>query len=482
VTVAEICRITSRRRSSRDFNVGSPSLSGRFSGAEGGRPAAHRIPELRLWISQCSNPTHEPAELVLSVPAAVPAPPKVDSAVVQLTRAMTSPPWITGFSRICQPLFRQKRKKIRNNLIGPYDRKLLDSIPATAKRASSYRSRSWRIIRSAFSFLSLLLSAAAASPPVILKFHDSSRPFAPSPTGFLHIGSAGLSFSTALRPPHRRHDDPAHRRYRCRPHHTSFARFHFRRAEMARAGLGRGIRQSDRLALHQQLPGRSSSRVWRIAISPRQRPTPKTSRRGRPMAFQLRYAGAAAEEAAPRRAGEPFVLRFRVLATSRGCVEFHDNVFGHQSKSAGTWRTSPATQQRHTDLPHGLLRRRLDLRISPYHPRPGSSDQHFKHVLIFEAAGAVPPQFAHLPYYCSRWIEALEAEARACSSVTPSDGGFLSHAFVTSCGLLGWSPKDNREQMTRQELVDAFSFEGINHSNAVGTSRRPIRSIRRRSG
>jgi glutamyl-tRNA synthetase len=33
--------------------------------------------------------------------------------------------------------------------------------------------------------------------------------------------------------------------------------------------------------------------------------------------------------------------------------------------------------------------------------------------------------------------------------------------------LLGWSPKDNREQMTRQELIDAFSFEGINHSNAV---------------
>jgi glutamyl-tRNA synthetase len=33
--------------------------------------------------------------------------------------------------------------------------------------------------------------------------------------------------------------------------------------------------------------------------------------------------------------------------------------------------------------------------------------------------------------------------------------------------LLGWSPKDDREQMTRQALTDAFSFEGINHSNAV---------------
>ena len=33
--------------------------------------------------------------------------------------------------------------------------------------------------------------------------------------------------------------------------------------------------------------------------------------------------------------------------------------------------------------------------------------------------------------------------------------------------LLGWSPKDDREVMSRQDLIDAFSFEGINRSNAV---------------
>jgi glutamyl-tRNA synthetase len=33
--------------------------------------------------------------------------------------------------------------------------------------------------------------------------------------------------------------------------------------------------------------------------------------------------------------------------------------------------------------------------------------------------------------------------------------------------LLGWSPKDDRERMTRQDLIDAFSFEGVNRSNAV---------------
>ncbi|MGA2601881.1 MAG: glutamate--tRNA ligase family protein, partial [Bryobacteraceae bacterium] len=47
------------------------------------------------------------------------------------------------------------------------------------------------------------------------------------------------------------------------------------------------------------------------------------------------------------------------------------------------------------------------------------------------------------------------------------DAGFLPQAFINFVSLLGWSPKDDRERMTRQELIDVFSFEGINRSNAV---------------
>jgi glutamyl-tRNA synthetase len=50
---------------------------------------------------------------------------------------------------------------------------------------------------------------------------------------------------------------------------------------------------------------------------------------------------------------------------------------------------------------------------------------------------------------------------------TYRDNGFLPQAFVNFLCLLGWSPKDDRETLTRQELIDAFSFEGINRSNAV---------------
>ena len=43
----------------------------------------------------------------------------------------------------------------------------------------------------------------------------------------------------------------------------------------------------------------------------------------------------------------------------------------------------------------------------------------------------------------------------------------LPHAYVNFLCLLGWSPKDNREQMSREELIEAFKLEGVNRSNAV---------------
>jgi glutamyl-tRNA synthetase len=53
------------------------------------------------------------------------------------------------------------------------------------------------------------------------------------------------------------------------------------------------------------------------------------------------------------------------------------------------------------------------------------------------------------------------------SVTTYRDAGFLPQAFINLVCLLGWSPKDDREKMTRQELIDVFSLEGVNRSNAT---------------
>ena len=53
------------------------------------------------------------------------------------------------------------------------------------------------------------------------------------------------------------------------------------------------------------------------------------------------------------------------------------------------------------------------------------------------------------------------------SVTTYRDAGFLPHAFVNFLCLLGWSPKNDREKMSREELVELFSLDGINRSNAI---------------
>jgi len=93
----------------------------------------------------------------------------------------------------------------------------------------------------------------------------------------------------------------------------------------------------------------------------------------------------------------------------------------------------------------------------------------FKHILIFEALGAEVPQFAHLPLLMAPDGAKLSKRKHGpvVSVTTYRDAGFLPHSYINFLCLLGWSPKDNREQLTRQEIVDIFSFEGINRSNAV---------------
>jgi glutamyl-tRNA synthetase len=111
----------------------------------------------------------------------------------------------------------------------------------------------------------------------------------------------------------------------------------------------------------------------------------------------------------------------------------------------------------------------IDLRISDVIRGQDHLSNTYKHVLIFEAAGGKAPQFAHLPLLVAPDGSKLSKRRHGpvVSVTTYRDAGFLSAAFMNFLCLLGWSPKDDRTHMTRQELIDAFSLEGINRANAV---------------
>jgi len=169
-------------------------------------------------------------------------------------------------------------------------------------------------------------------------------------------------------------------------------------------------------------------------------------------------------------AGEPFALRFRVPRESERNIRFDDAVYGPQSKSTADIEDFALLRSDGMPTYHlASCADDADLQISHIIRGQDHLTNTFKHVLIFEAAGTPPPQFAHLPLLVAPDGTKLSKRRHGpvVSVTTYRDAGFLPHAFINFLCLLGWSPKNDREQMPRQELVDAFTLEGINRSNAV---------------
>ncbi len=90
-----------------------------------------------------------------------------------------------------------------------------------------------------------------------------------------------------------------------------------------------------------------------------------------------------------------------------------------------------------------------------------------KHVLLFQALGAETPRFAHVPLILGTDKKRLSKRHGATSVIEYKRLGYLPDAMVNFLALLGWSPGDDRELMSRDELKDAFALEGISGGNAV---------------
>src|SRR5579862_8578323 len=169
-------------------------------------------------------------------------------------------------------------------------------------------------------------------------------------------------------------------------------------------------------------------------------------------------------------AGEPFVLRFRVPRDGSHSVEFYDAVYGDQKKLAADIEDFALIRSNGVPMYHmASCADDVDLRISHIIRGQDHLSNTFKHLLIFEALGAAPPQFAHLPLLIAPDGSKLSKRRHGpvVSVLTYRDAGFLAHSYVNFLCLLGWSPKDNREVLSRAELIQAFSLEGVNRSNAT---------------
>ncbi|MFZ0418978.1 MAG: glutamate--tRNA ligase [Candidatus Sulfotelmatobacter sp.] len=297
--------------------------------------------------------------------------------------------------------------------------------------------------------------------------------FAPSPTGFLHVGSARTFIFNWLYARHKggtmilRLDDTDVER-----NTQASVDSIFDGLKWLNLGWDEEYKQSERLDLHRK----TAWTIFEKGLAYRDFTPAHTGDAEKSGAQGTWLFNPGARELTPaesdRRAaaGEPFALRFRVPRDGGQSVRFADAVYGEQVKAAADIEDFALLRSDGMPTYHlASCADDADLRISHIIRGQDHLSNTYKHVLIFEAAGCTPPQFAHLPLLVAPDGTKLSKRRHGpvVSVTTYRDAGFLSEAFINFLCLLGWSPKNDRENMSLQELTDIFSLEGINRSNAV---------------
>jgi glutamyl-tRNA synthetase len=312
--------------------------------------------------------------------------------------------------------------------------------------------------------------------------------FAPSPTGFLHVGSARTFIFNWLYARNKggtmilRLDDTDVER-----NTQASVDSIFEGLKWLNLSWDEEYKQSERLELHRKTAWTIFEKglAYRDFTPAHTGDADKSGAQGtwlfNPGARELSRAESDRRAAA----GEPFALRFRVprgdtmwgqppsavrFAEGKLSVHFSDAVYGEQVKAAADIEDFALLRSDGMPTYHlASCADDADLRISHIIRGQDHLSNTYKHVLIFEAAGFTPPQFAHLPLLVAPDGTKLSKRRHGpvVSVTTYRDAGFLSEAFINFLCLLGWSPKNDRENMSLQELTGVFSLEGINRSNAV---------------
>jgi len=297
--------------------------------------------------------------------------------------------------------------------------------------------------------------------------------FAPSPTGFLHVGGArtaiynellrrsrGGAFILRIEDTDRERSDEAMTR------------------QIQEALTWLGVEwdegphlQSERLARHRELAERllAEGKAYRCFCPPEELEALRREAQAAKATYKyprrcLRLAGGEAE--ARLAEGRPFVVRFQL---PEGPIRFRDLVRGEvefgadaalddfillRSDGSPTYHMSVVADDLDMGVTH-VIRGEDHLSNTP------------KHVPLFEALGGPVPVFAHLPLILGPDKKRLSKRTGATSVEEFRAQGILPQALYNYLALLGWAPGDDREVMAKDEMVAAFTTDRLNASAAV---------------
>jgi glutamyl-tRNA synthetase len=163
--------------------------------------------------------------------------------------------------------------------------------------------------------------------------------------------------------------------------------------------------------------------------------------------------------------GDARAIRFHV---PQGRTEFEDQVHGTVSfDNANIEDFVVLRSDRHPTYHLSVVVDDVDMEVT--HVVRG--DDHVsntpKQVMLYQAFNRPLPAFAHVPLILGPDKRRLSKRHGATSVTEYRRQGYLPEAMVNFLALLGWSPGNDQEVFTVSELVEAFSLDGISSSNAV---------------
>jgi glutamyl-tRNA synthetase len=173
------------------------------------------------------------------------------------------------------------------------------------------------------------------------------------------------------------------------------------------------------------------------------------------------------EEAQRRRsAGHPHALRFRVPET--GQTSFEDQVFGHIELENREIEDFVLLRSDANPTYHlGVVADDLDMGVTHVIRGADHLSNTPKQILMYRALGAPEPRFAHLPLILGPDRQRLSKRHGATAVSAYREQGILPEALVNFLALLGWTPPGQKEIIALEEMIEAFDLTAVSKSNAV---------------
>ena len=158
-------------------------------------------------------------------------------------------------------------------------------------------------------------------------------------------------------------------------------------------------------------------------------------------------------------------IRFRV---PEGKVTYQDAVFGEITVESETIENFVLLRSDNNPTYHlSVVVDDIDMRISHVIRGADHISNTPKQILLYRALGAELPVFAHLPLILGPDKTRLSKRHGATSVMAYKDEGIVPEAFRNFLALLGWSPGNDQEMFDDDALIQAFSLQGISKANAV---------------